>query len=56
MRLVQMRENFVNKLQKFKRRFVVELYHAQVLHERWSVKTVNNLLDLGRVEIGCFAE
>ena len=53
---VQVRENFVHEFKLFKRCLIIKLNHAKVLHERWSVESVDNLFDLSRVEVGRFAE
>ena len=53
MGLVKVGEHFVDELYKFHRRLVIELDHAQVAHEGWSVEHVNDQLNFLCVEMGC---
>ena len=55
-RLVKMSEYSVDHLEKFKGCFVVKLHHTQVAHEGWSVETVNDDFNLGRVKIRRFVK
>ena len=49
MGLVKVSKDSVNQLEKFERCFVVKLHHTQVAHEGWSVQTINDDFNLGRV-------
>ena len=51
-----MREHFVNEFEKLKCLLVIELYHTQMTHERWTVKAIHDQFDLLCVEIGRLAE
>jgi len=56
MSLIEVGENSVYQFEKLEWRLVVELHHRKVLHERRSVQSVNNDLDLRRVEVGRLAK
>lgn len=51
---IKMSKNAVDELKKLKWCLIIELHHAQVLHERWAVQPVNDQLDLLCVEVGRF--
>jgi len=56
MSLVEVLEDSVYELEQFKWRLVVKLHHGEVLHEGGSVESINDLLDLTGVQVGCLAE
>ena len=54
--LIKVSEDLVDQLEKLEWRLVIKLDHAQVLHERRSVETVDDDLDLCSIKIGRFVE
>lgn len=51
---IEVTHDFVQELEQFKRGFVVEFHQRKVAHERWAVKTVDDLLDINGCEVWSF--
>jgi hypothetical protein len=54
--LVEITENFVNHLNQFHGRLIIEFDHTEVAHERRSVQHIHGILDLLSVESRSFRE
>lgn len=52
--IIQMSQHSIEELEQLKWGLIIEFDETEVAHEGRSVESIHNLLDLSRIQRGCF--